>query len=142
MSSIPLKRKPAPDRDAVIARAACYDGDTCFVGWRHSTILQEHFMPAKRTMTQECQGFVDQHGYFWNRYQSARIASRARQTAKLHNLLISEELWDNDGVPLNALYVRDHGDPQVVAQRRKAALLATEQQITSGENPKDKEEPC
>lgn len=97
MRPIPLKTKDAPDEDARLAHAACYHGETCFIGWRHGDILGDFFKPNGLKMTNECQGFVDQHGFWWSRWKSARIAHRAGQITDIPNTLTSEELWDRGG---------------------------------------------
>ncbi len=43
-------------------------------------------------ITQDMQGFVDQYGQFWNRFQAGAIALRAGQTKFRHEQLNSEHL--------------------------------------------------
>ncbi len=89
-------------RDVRSHRAAVRFGDKVYTGWRHSEIIKHVHALGKGYTTQDDQGFVDQRGNFYSRYQSARIAYRAKQTKILHPILISEDLWENDGTPLKA----------------------------------------
>lgn len=96
---IPLMVKAVPDEDARLVRAACYHGNECFTSWRHADALVDFFRPRGLKMTNECQGFVDQYGYWWSRWRSARIALRSGQLLSIPSILTSEELWDKDGKP-------------------------------------------
>jgi hypothetical protein len=98
---IPLKRVQRPS-GVPIVKAAVIVGEDVYTGWRHAHIMvhihsQEGL--ASHSIGQDDQGFVDADGCFYNRYQSARIALKNGQTKRLHNLLTSEDLWDNEGVP-------------------------------------------
>lgn len=102
IEEIPFLTASLPVLGARIVKAACYHEQRCFVGWRHSDILLQIFIPMKLRMTQECQGFVDDSGFWWDRRVSFKIAARARQIAMTlpPKVLISEMLWNNAGNPL------------------------------------------
>ncbi len=95
--SIPFVSVQPPPKPYKIIKAAVKFGDLVFIGWRHSDIITHVHALGKGYTTQEDQGFVDQHGNFYNRYQSARIALRARQITKLPSVIMSEDLWDKYG---------------------------------------------
>jgi hypothetical protein len=82
-----------------ITAAAVTLGDRVFTAWRHHVILEHLGRLGTPQRDPDAQGFVADNGSFYNRYQSARIAVRARQIARLPPLLTSEDLWDNDGTP-------------------------------------------
>jgi hypothetical protein len=78
-----------------IAWAAVKIGDEIWTGTRHGIIMsqiREQMADAPR-ITQEMQGFVDDEGRFWNRFQSGAIAFDAGQTATRKETLLSEDLW-------------------------------------------------
>ena len=78
-----------------IVAAAVKIGDRVWIGERHAFIMRairEEWPEAPR-ITQEMQGFVDQHGQFWNRFQSGAIAFTAGQTKTRIKTLLSEHLW-------------------------------------------------
>lgn len=102
IDEIPFKTTDEPAFRTRIAKAACYHGTRCFVGWRHGDILQQAFAPRRLKMTQECQGFIDEQGFWWDRRMSAIIVARVYQAGirEVRDPLISEMLWDNDGNPL------------------------------------------
>lgn len=91
-------------QDVRIVKAAIRHGEQVYTGWRHSEIIQ-HLNRLDILTAQEDQGFIDQYGVFYGRYQAARIALHAKQIARLTPLLTSEDLWDNDGTP------REVGEP-------------------------------
>lgn len=69
------------------------------VGMRHGQIMQAIWQAALEAdqelphIYQEDQGFVDQYGTFWNRFQAGAIAFRAGQTTTRRQELNSEHLW-------------------------------------------------
>lgn len=85
-------------KDSRLVRAAIRHGDQVYTDWRHSTIIR-HLAGLGILAAQEDQGFIDQHGVFYNRYQAARIAYHAKQIVRIPPLLTSEDLWDDDGTP-------------------------------------------
>jgi hypothetical protein len=80
-----------------IVAAAIKFGDRVWTGDRHWLIMaamrDELGDECPRPITQEMQGFVDQDGTFWSRFQSGAIAYRAGQTPKRIRTLLSEHLW-------------------------------------------------
>jgi hypothetical protein len=99
VEQIPFRSQQPPPKPFRITKAAVRYGDVVYIAWRHSTILiHMHFLHGSHG-SQDDQGFVDAHGNWYNRYQSARIAYRARQIAKLPPVMTSEDLWDKDGNP-------------------------------------------
>jgi len=105
MDPLRFKVRSRPHTDARIVKAACHDGKdihdakVTYIAWRHHVILHTHFIPQKRYMSQQQQGFVCQRGFFWTREQAAKIALRSGQVKGRYGLLTSEDLWDKDGVP-------------------------------------------
>ncbi len=94
---IPFKSVQPPPAPHRIVKAAVHYRGTVYTGWRHSDIIMHIHHTHGAYTTQEDQGFVDLHGNFYNRYQSARIALRARQITKLPSVIMSEDLWDKHG---------------------------------------------
>lgn len=93
-----LGEKNSPAGDSRLVKAAVRYLDHVYTGWRHSEIIS-HLNSLDAPTTQDDQGFIDQHGVFYGRYQAARIALRARQIARLTPMLTSEDLWDDNGTP-------------------------------------------
>jgi len=60
-------------------------------GKRHHIILQS--APTFGEYKLGEQGFVDEDGKFWNRYQAARIAFHTGQTSVIKKNLTSEDMW-------------------------------------------------
>ncbi len=99
---IPFKSTQPPPKPFRIVKAAVRHGDDVYTGWRHSDIIKHIHALDQGYTTQESQGFVDQHGNWYSRYQSARIALRARQIDEKtcrKSVLTSEDLWAKDGTP-------------------------------------------
>lgn len=88
-----------------IVKAAVKLGDKVYTGWRHADILSHlrHEGHARLSFgSQEDQGFVDNKGWFFDRHQSAKIAAGARQCtwdSIKCKMLLSEDVWDEDGTP-------------------------------------------
>ncbi len=103
---IPFVSIQPPQEPFRIVKAAVKHGDQVYTGWRHADIISHlRTLRDDSYVSQDDQGFVDQHGSFYNRYQSARIAYRARQILKIPPTLTSEDLWEADGTP------REPGEP-------------------------------
>lgn len=108
IDEIPLKIQHPPPDDARLAKAAVRCGDKVFTSWRHSDAIRHIGKTLGELTKQEDQGFIDQHGNWYSRYVSARIALRVRQISWEQfrkPSLTSEELWDVDGTP------REAGEP-------------------------------
>lgn len=104
---IPLVIIQPPRMPLKIVTAAVRLDDKVFTAWRHSDILSYLATPPTDP---EAQGFVADNGSFYNRYQSARIAYRARQIAHVPKMLTSEDLWDVDGTPRDGKPYNPAGD--------------------------------
>jgi len=105
IEKIPLKITTEPRRRVRIAKAAIRHGEDVYTGWRHSDILSHmRYIGLERLSCSGAeQGFVDEDGFFYERYMSAKIAGRCGQITSIkHGTLMSEELWDNDGKPNDA----------------------------------------
>lgn len=129
IESIPLVEIQPPVRDLTIVKAAVKLGDRVFTGWRHADILHHLIAAGTPQRDQEAQGFVADNGSFYNRYQSARIALRARQIGRLPHVLTSEDLWENDGTPRDGLPYNPGGDfdrPKAVDTKQDAINKAAE----------------
>jgi len=97
MDPIPYSdTQPMPD--SRLTHAAVRVGDVVCLGWRHADIM--HSITPRVYVDQDQQGFVDQHGSFYGRYQAARVAYHAGQIADIPPTLVSEMLWDGNGEPL------------------------------------------
>lgn len=99
VQSIPFKSTRPPPKPFRIVKAAVRYREVIYTAWRHSTILDAMQRIHDTCGAHEDQGFVDLHGNWYNRYQSARIAYHARQIRKIPLMLTSEDLWDPDGTP-------------------------------------------
>jgi hypothetical protein len=88
-----------------IVKAAIKFGDKVYVGWRHIHILDHLRHEGHDRLSfgsQEDQGFINNLGWFFDRYMSAKIASGARQCTWSQiraKTLLSEDLWDEEGTP-------------------------------------------
>jgi hypothetical protein len=78
----------------IVAAAIQYNGKI-YTGWRHANIMRAIWDELGELVyiNQESQGFVDNNGKFWNRFQSCAIAHRAGQTHKCGYNITSEDLW-------------------------------------------------
>ena len=97
---LPLRTAHLPPRGARLVAAAVVCGDTVHTDWRHSlviaTVVRARIVPR---VGADAQGFVDQHGHYYDRSMAAIVALRAGQIAALPGVLLSEDLWDIDGKP-------------------------------------------
>lgn len=93
-----LKIPPAGTK-LVKAAVWCQERKTVFTGLRHSDVLK-HMMTigCEKPRGEETQGFLCQHGVFWDRHDGAIIAFAAGQTKEQKTVLMSEDLWDYNGV--------------------------------------------
>ena len=92
------------DKDEIkLVKAAIVDTDNkVYTGWRHSDIL--HHMKSigcERRNTTDDQGFIDQHGNYYRRIVCSSITFANGQLKEFKQNVFSEDLWDNDGNPLN-----------------------------------------
>lgn len=110
IQSSPLVIIQPPRMPLKIVKAAVRSGDQVFTAWRHSDILVHLGRAGTPQSDPEAQGFVADNGSFYNRYQSARIAYRARQIAHVPKVLTSEDLWDADGTPRDGKPYNPAGD--------------------------------
>ncbi len=89
--------------DHKIVKAAVKMGDKVYIGWRHSHILgylREQGFERLSFGAQEDQGFIDQLGWFLSRELAAKIAYGSRQCTQVKcGMLLSENVWDEDGTP-------------------------------------------
>jgi len=78
----------------IVAAAIMYNG-TIYTGKRHANIMQAIWdeLGDLVYINQESQGFIDNNGAFWNRFQACAIAHRAGQTHKHGCNITSEDLW-------------------------------------------------
>ena len=83
--------------DLRIVAAAIKHNGKIYTGKRHAEIMRviwdetpedPAFIPSG-----ENQGFIDNNGTYWNRFQSCAIANRAGQTTKCGKEITSEDLW-------------------------------------------------
>lgn len=88
------------DVEPRIVAAAIKHNGRIYTGKRHAFIMRqiwdeaEQFgLPIPKIAHDEHQGFVDNHGIFWNRFQAGAIAYRAGQTEVRKQELTSEDLW-------------------------------------------------
>ena len=82
-----------------ITAAAIKIGQRVWTGKRHADIMRDIRAEMEQggyecpRITQEMQGFVDEAGNFWNRFQAGALAFRAGQTPTRKQTLLSEHLW-------------------------------------------------
>jgi hypothetical protein len=89
--------------DHRIVKAAVLVGDQVYVGWRHSEICSHVVRTLGVEIAEEQRGFIDHLGNFHDRRQAAKIALGSRQVLSVRAMtLLSEDLWDENGVPRGA----------------------------------------
>lgn len=98
MDPIAYRGTIRPAQDSRLTHAAVRVGEVVHVGWRHANIM--HSIEPRTHVDQDQQGFVDQYGVFYGRYQAARVAAHARQIVRMPHTLLSEMLWGENGEPL------------------------------------------
>lgn len=82
-----------------IIAAAIKKNGIVFTGVRHGHIIQSmvdvgFITDMKRDYVHSHeQGFIDEHGDFWDRTESRQIAIHAGQIQPDHGTLYSEDLW-------------------------------------------------
>jgi hypothetical protein len=103
IQEIPFKETKGHNA-GVITNAAIRVGDKVYVGWRHAHIMYHlNYNDLCEHVSSDMQGFVDETGNFFNRYQTQRIVWHTKQMPfgkKLAPELLSEHLWDEDGTPV------------------------------------------
>lgn len=90
-----------PKPGSVLTKAAvwCQERKTVFTGLRHADVLHHmKFLGCEKPRGSETQGFICQNGIFWDRNDASLIALASGQTSVQKNPLLSEDLWDYDGV--------------------------------------------
>ena len=132
--SQPYKTAQPPPADAKLVYAAVRMGEVVYVGWRHSDAIQaiiadrgkaDRLHIASTVNQEDNQGFLDQYGNYYNRFQSARIAYKAKQIKKINGTLFSEELWDVFGEPnANGGLFDPGGDRKAIENLDPAAYAA------------------
>lgn len=85
-------RKRMPEGLRIVA-AAVKRGERVWTGTRHADIIRVVFGETGQRVTQDEQGFVDNTGWFSNRFQAGAIAFQAGQTKDRKQTLLSEDLW-------------------------------------------------
>lgn len=112
MISIPLKFLEGDNINGLrIVKAAIKKNNEVFIGWRHAHIMIEmRDSGILKYVSQEDQGFVDQHGNFHDRLISMKIAQTSGQVKSKGLILLSEDVWDKDGTPRSGEYFDPMGD--------------------------------
>ncbi len=103
IQDIPFKEAKGSDAQKIV-KAAVHVGDKVYIGWRHAHIMYHlNYKDLCDHVSSDMQGFVDEAGNFFNRYQAQRIVWNQDQMPfgkKLAPELLSEHLWDEDGTPV------------------------------------------
>lgn len=117
IEAIMVKERHPPSRNSRIVKAAIKIDDKVWTGWRHDKIIfhvvTNRIVP--QVLDSHEQGFIDQDGFFYSRYMSAKIAHLSRQlpVRRYEHILTSEELWDVDGKPRDGSPPDPMGDARV-----------------------------
>lgn len=64
-----------------------------YTGTRHADCIKAAIADGVEKVTQEMQGFVDDGGTYWTRFQAAVVACRWGQMPHVKRPLLSEDLW-------------------------------------------------
>lgn len=83
-----------------LVKAAIRCGEVVYTGWRHAQImvyLRDNDLCDY--VSQESQGFIDQHGNFYRRGPASCVAFKSKQCKEFIETLTSEDLWDINGNP-------------------------------------------